>query len=436
MKTKILLTILTIAILSSPLLAQRDSLCMRTVDEWFEADSRLLDARKLTIFDDYIYLTTSNGLRVYNLSDSGNISLDTTLIVRDTGLREFFAIDTIGYTNYENDLIVLNLSNPSRPDSIYSYTDIFESSVNEFIMDETILVTSEFIECYQRFDISEPMDITEITTHCGDTLSNYMYDLVDIDYPKVFGWSDPRFGETVNLYVSDVSIPDSISFERLGTLERSYVEQEPTWLHVEDTIIYISYYFGALRTYKTNADRDTLILLDTYEDFVDAYGGKGFLKDTLLFIPWGEYIKVFNISDPTEIDLIAFYYESRTTFRSLVYIDDFLVATSSHSIKVFKYPCPECDGNCELRDIPKDLEIKTYPNPFNDKCRISIDNKIEYTNQSISIYDLKGRKVLEENTSSLKHEFIWDAQDEPKGIYLVELSNGKMKNTRKVFLIK
>ncbi len=74
----------------------------------------------------------------------------------------------------------------------------------------------------------------------------------------------------------------------------------------------------------------------------------------------------------------------------------------------------------------KDLEIKVYPNPFDES--ISLIPNIQY--ESIIIYDINGKKVLETS------ENIINTKPLKKGIYILKISDSRFHKQFKIIKIK
>ena len=74
----------------------------------------------------------------------------------------------------------------------------------------------------------------------------------------------------------------------------------------------------------------------------------------------------------------------------------------------------------------KDLEIKVYPNPFDES--ISLIPNIQY--ESIIIYDINGKKVLETS------ENIINTKPLKKGIYILKILDSSFHKQFKIIKIK
>jgi len=81
---------------------------------------------------------------------------------------------------------------------------------------------------------------------------------------------------------------------------------------------------------------------------------------------------------------------------------------------------------------------QNYPNPFNPTTTISY-NLSETGQVSLIIYNVLGIQIatlVQDHKSSGNHEVVWNAENEPSGVYYFQLNvNGKLA-TRKMLLLK
>ena len=81
---------------------------------------------------------------------------------------------------------------------------------------------------------------------------------------------------------------------------------------------------------------------------------------------------------------------------------------------------------------------QNYPNPFNASTTISYSLS-ESSEVTIEIYDILGRKVetiLESKNQAGEHQIIWDAENQPSGVYLYRIQAGDYAETKKMVLLK
>ncbi|MBD3232506.1 MAG: T9SS type A sorting domain-containing protein [candidate division Zixibacteria bacterium] len=130
----------------------------------------------------------------------------------------------------------------------------------------------------------------------------------------------------------------------------------------------------------------------------------------------------------------------------------------------YPYPCdsvwfdftvegaPLADGNSKWNveelyagageDISKNwsptLQLDGSPNPFNASTRI--DYRISESGRTkLEIFDIMGRRVevlVDEHKDAGSHSVIWNAENYPSGIYFCKLTQGPLKVTKKMGLVK
>jgi photosystem II stability/assembly factor-like uncharacterized protein len=89
--------------------------------------------------------------------------------------------------------------------------------------------------------------------------------------------------------------------------------------------------------------------------------------------------------------------------------------------------------------LPKDIEIKNFPNPFNPETNINIKLP-ETAETTVELYNSTGEKIFTiykgkldvGTTLSLKV----DGSNLPSGVYLINVSAGKYRKTHKILLMK
>lgn len=89
--------------------------------------------------------------------------------------------------------------------------------------------------------------------------------------------------------------------------------------------------------------------------------------------------------------------------------------------------------------IPQSFELKqNYPNPFNSQTKIKFEIAAK-DNYLLKIYDIIGRIVkviFNENLEIGRYEINFEANDLASGIYYYTLSSEKLKQTKKLILLK
>jgi len=86
--------------------------------------------------------------------------------------------------------------------------------------------------------------------------------------------------------------------------------------------------------------------------------------------------------------------------------------------------------------LPRELEMKIYPNPFNSSCKIEFSGNLE-----LQIFDLNGHLVRDFNNEQSKRYVLWDGLDNsgsklPSGVYLLRIKNSMQTTNQKIVLIR
>jgi hypothetical protein len=79
-----------------------------------------------------------------------------------------------------------------------------------------------------------------------------------------------------------------------------------------------------------------------------------------------------------------------------------------------------------------------YPNPFNPSLNIRYETG-ETTQVSVTIFDVHGRELMtlkDDQHQSGFHELVWQADQLPSGVYLVQIRSNAGTVLKKVTLLK
>jgi len=77
------------------------------------------------------------------------------------------------------------------------------------------------------------------------------------------------------------------------------------------------------------------------------------------------------------------------------------------------------------------------PNPFNSSVRLSMYQPRK-NHVSISIFDINGREVsqlVDEEIPAGGQTFVWNADDFPAGVYVVQMNSGSVSQIMKLVLV-
>lgn len=88
--------------------------------------------------------------------------------------------------------------------------------------------------------------------------------------------------------------------------------------------------------------------------------------------------------------------------------------------------------------VPLEFRIGNFPNPFNPETNIEFVLP-EASMVTLKVYDILGKEVAElinDNIDAGMHRAIFNASDLPSGIYIYSLEAGRIREIRKMMLIK
>ena len=81
---------------------------------------------------------------------------------------------------------------------------------------------------------------------------------------------------------------------------------------------------------------------------------------------------------------------------------------------------------------------QNFPNPFNPSTTISFTVEA-ICNASLQIFDMNGRwreTLVDNDFSPGNHEIVWNALNQPSGVYFMSLASKDFVETRKIILLK
>tara|TARA_B100000678_G_scaffold285977_1_gene289970 strand:- start:1042 stop:2685 length:1644 start_codon:yes stop_codon:yes gene_type:complete len=143
---------------------------------------------------------------------------------------------------------------------------------------------------------------------------------------------------------------------------------------------------------------------------------------------------IFDLDDGIELEATYFNNTDETISFGLLSTDEMMILFGLY------FEGGELSTELEVdRLIPKNISIESiFPNPFNPTTKIDFslqtDNKIK-----ISVYDLNGREIstlLNKKIPSGNHSIVWNAQNQPTGVYFIRMESEGFSDFKKVMLIK
>ncbi len=382
-----------------------------------------------------------NGLMIFDVTDPTNPVLVSHL-------QSIPGFDVKVWKNYAYTVngsgsgfgAIIDLSNPADPVQVGS----FNSSHNIFISENGYMFQSSPRTRIMDLnnDPTNPVQIWRGGTegHDATVIGNRLYD---------FHGSSGTF-----IYdISDISNPDligSITDRRIFYHHSGWTSKDVDYLFITDE--------GSRNPFPDITVWDIRDVSNPQR--VGEWGDAKAIVHNLFII--GDYaftsyyysgFRVFDISDPTNIKVVAEYDTSPTTSREgfggafgvypfapsgNIYVSD------QTGLYIFKF-----DGKitgiitAESNEIPTEFTLgQNYPNPFNP------DTKIDYSlatrsDVHINIYNVLGqpvRSLVDQNQTAGQHTVIWDGKDNfgievSAGFYFYKMQAGAfVENKRMVYL--
>jgi len=112
---------------------------------------------------------------------------------------------------------------------------------------------------------------------------------------------------------------------------------------------------------------------------------------------------------------------------------------SDHLPRVFDISLDPSVDIINENPVPKRFAIvNNYPNPFNPITTITVHFEMN-CNTSLQVFDINGRLIdslFDGEIESGTHEFHWNGNNQPSGVYFIKLSSSDYNQTRKMVLLK
>ncbi len=377
--------------------------------------------------DSFVYILDSDILKILDLQDPSNPTLEGTLTLNGNALR--ICVDN-GYAFIAGDgaytLWVINVNDVSNPQLITTITTVCNYARDMVVQGDLLyLVCDQHFQIVNIADINNPEiictydDVTGATGICvtGDYLYIAEYDLLKFDI------SDPEAPVHLESYpipgcCYNVAVQDNYLFV---TTDSAFL------IFQDEDLLPVGNIDGTVTDfYSGEPIEDACVSLGIFSDFT-GYDGIYLLENIPVGVWDGLTCTAEGYCDLTFNGIVI--EENQTTTV------DFALYQDTGTNDNITPPFTEFLGN--------------YPNPFNPSTTISFSVPVE-SNIELSIYNIKGQKVktLEcinrvnaKATESL-HHITWNGTDEnnqpvSSGIYFYKLNvNGKTEAVKKCLLLK
>ncbi|MCB9365817.1 MAG: T9SS type A sorting domain-containing protein [Calditrichaeota bacterium] len=115
-----------------------------------------------------------------------------------------------------------------------------------------------------------------------------------------------------------------------------------------------------------------------------------------------------------------------------------LVVRYGSELRIYRFGDPILDADDSRPELPNELSLSAYPNPFNPVTNIAFDLPTTLQAQLV-VYDLTGRAVqtlFNERINAGHHEYAFNGANLPSGLYFARLEAGNITTTQKLVLLK
>ena len=89
-------------------------------------------------------------------------------------------------------------------------------------------------------------------------------------------------------------------------------------------------------------------------------------------------------------------------------------------------------------EIPQELEVEIYPNPFNSETTIRLETPLSPESVTLTVFNVLGQEVRHEVLPpfSSNYTYHFNAQDLTTGLYFIHAESGQLQTTQKLMLLR
>ncbi len=333
----------------------------------------------------YAYvLDRDSGLYIYNVEDSLQ-PVPVARVSPQSRYRVYGGVDvqdTLVYLGSSNDLVILNVKNPSQPVVVGTYSANTYGWIEEVVVQDTLAVL---------------------------TYGYYGVWIVNVRDPV-----HPQFMSRLAFEVRDVAIQDTLLYVASG-------EAGITIWNIRNPRFPFQVGSYATGYYATD---------------VHVSG------NMLYTLDWYHGLKALDVTDPGNPELLGQYRLGSGALELDVWRDTVYVASPELGVLVFKIGKAVFLPQHNIQR-PRFYLYPNYPNPFNAQTRIVYTLK-RRTYVELSIYDSQGRSLrtlVQEVQGPGSYAVVWDGRDQQgrlmaSGVYFYRLKTNTQQALRKMILLR
>jgi len=388
-----------------------------------------------TIYDNYLYLSFSYGLGIYNITSPQNIIRVNSLLSENNISSVTSNSNTLALIDYtENEIKIYSLLDPANP-IIKNNITLDDVSTTEiiFLDEENIYLLSQIpTPNLKKYEISEP----------GISTLKFSYELNKTG--NGFIHNDHFYYLAKGSNKSDLQIIGGISNNQpeIITIIENLIEGSV----MPYVINYNEYMYIYDRSASATSNLPKLYKICDTTDVEFIYNGNQkwmgdfIIKNNNLFVsgPFS-YLYIYSLDNLKENELDP--YETKEDFGKSYQCLFFEKNSSKYlfhlqrtAISVYEIKDQSIDSNNSINNL-----LTTYPNPFSTSTTISFNSKKPINkNPKIEIYNIKGQKVrsltltqdeILEN-ANLSYSVSWDGKNKNNkevapGIYFCKIKTAE-----------
>ncbi|MBN2173761.1 MAG: T9SS type A sorting domain-containing protein [Bacteroidales bacterium] len=384
----------------------------------------------IAVQGDYAF-TGSNGFRVFDVSDKSHpeqVGYEPTdgALVKISGNYAVYCPKSMTSNNPVN---IMDISDKQNPVKVGTYM----APVMTYDLD--LKGHYAFVACwwdgFRVVDFSDPENPVLATHEFGWVNGAipgeewcYVQALdIEGDYLYLVDYGPFETDDTKGLYVFDISDPTNPEMiTRMPNYQgKAYdVEVSNGYANIADSegglsIVSVSDPVNPIQT--------SYLSLGDVAWAVDVFGNYAFIANYI-----NEGIQVVDISVPASPQIAGYYKRTGCFALNVTYAAGYVyVADGPAGIQIYNFDL--LSGKSETTQ--EILNCSIFPNPTRDNFFISFGNK-KLNPIKIELYELNGRKVVEQYYTGKEDTFTFNTNNIHQGIYLVRINSGNVKITKKV----
>ncbi len=445
-------TLLTLALLFAVLPVFADEYCnLELVDSWTcptIAPSSIWNSG-IAYNNGYLYVPGIDHIYIVEAEDSGSLEFERTQVdLADDYIGDVVVRNNLAFVSNAYNMLIYDVSDPLNFDSLGSCPVHIVNQI--FLLDSLAVTIGNGLHVINIADSTNPYHIRGYAIPWDDYFLPYVSQ--DI-YPYVLvpcgiEFDDP--GEPYHWYDSYINVIDITQTYSYSPQLNEISSTENNYILALDRVG--EYYFGLtygpiVTIYEMDSSFAWTLPKTGWRNSAYEFAKhSSVLNDSIVFLGTQNEFYLMNFADTSYLDIIASFEntdENYEYYREAVAVDSFLYVfvtlagegvDDQFGILSFKLDM-SFSGQCAFNQQPKQMELESFPNPFNSSCTIKYSMGMDRESVDVGIFDIRGKKVFAKDNLKPEGKLIWEAGAESSGVYLVRLSNSSTSITKKVIYV-